>query len=52
MLQKNDAPKRLQFAQWFMEKPCDERFISCLLMSDEAHFSLDGYVNKENCRFW
>ena len=21
-------------------------------MSDEAHFHLDGYVNKQNCRFW
>jgi len=23
-----------------------------LMMSDEAHFHLDGYVNKQNCRFW
>jgi len=23
-----------------------------LMMSDEAHFYLDGYVNKQNCRFW
>jgi len=23
-----------------------------LIMSDEAHFHLDGYVNKQNCRFW
>jgi len=22
------------------------------MMSDEAHFHLDGYVNKQNCRFW
>ena len=21
-------------------------------MSDEAHFHLDGYVNKQNCRLW
>ena len=21
-------------------------------MSDEAHFHLNGYVNKQNCRFW
>ena len=21
-------------------------------MSDEAHFDLDAYVNKQNCRFW
>jgi len=23
-----------------------------LMMSDEAHFHLEGYINKQNCRFW
>jgi hypothetical protein len=23
-----------------------------LMMIDEAYFQLDGYVNKQNCRFW
>lgn len=23
-----------------------------IMMSDEAHFHLDGYVNKQNCRYW
>jgi len=23
-----------------------------LMMSDEAYFHFDGYVNKQNCRFW
>jgi len=23
-----------------------------LMMGDEAHFHLDSYVNKQNCRFW
>ena len=23
-----------------------------LLMNDEVHFHLDGYVNNQNCRFW
>ena len=27
-------------------------FASKLLMSDEAHFELNGTVNKQNCRFW
>ena len=22
------------------------------MMSDEAHFQLSGFVNKQNCRFW
>lgn len=27
-------------------------FIRKLIMSDEAHFHLNGYVNKQNCRIW
>ena len=23
-----------------------------IIFSDEAHFDLGGYVNKENCRIW
>ena len=23
-----------------------------IIMSDEAHFHLGGYVNKQNCRIW
>ena len=23
-----------------------------IIFSDEAHFDLDGYVNKQNCRIW
>ena len=23
-----------------------------LIFSDEAHFDLGGYVNKQNCRIW
>ena len=23
-----------------------------LMMSDEAHFRFEGYVNKQNCRYW
>ena len=26
---------------------CDE-----IILSDEAHFWLNGYVNKQNIRFW
>ncbi|GFW81375.1 hypothetical protein TNCV_377231 [Trichonephila clavipes] len=28
------------------------RFNSYLTLSDEAHFWLNGYVNKQNCRIW
>ncbi|GFX59661.1 DUF4817 domain-containing protein [Trichonephila clavipes] len=27
-------------------------FHSRILISDEAHFWLNGYVNKQNCRIW
>ncbi|GFV87711.1 transposase [Trichonephila clavipes] len=30
---------------------CGKR-ISRILFSDEAHFWLNGYVNKQNCRIW
>ena len=23
-----------------------------IIFSDEAHFDIDGYVNKQNCRIW
>ena len=26
--------------------------VNTLLMSDEAHFLVSGYVNKQNCHFW
>ncbi|GFU46681.1 hypothetical protein TNCV_1546881 [Trichonephila clavipes] len=27
-------------------------FIQRILFSDETHFWLNGYVNKQNCRIW
>ena len=30
----------------------EEYFIQHLITSDEAHFDLSGYVNKQNSRFW
>ena len=30
----------------------DDGFLSKLWMTDEAHFQLTGYVNKQNYRFW
>lgn len=46
-----DYPKRLRFAQ-VMSNLMEENENIILLMSDEAHFHLDGAVNKQNCRYW
>ncbi|GFU31743.1 hypothetical protein TNCV_1176191 [Trichonephila clavipes] len=31
---------------------CHDEFRGPLPISDEAHFWLNGYVNKQNCRIW
>ena len=30
----------------------DTGFSSKIILSDEAHFHLDGFVNRQNCRVW
>ena len=30
----------------------DDGVINTVLMTDEAHFHLSGYVNKQNYRYW
>jgi len=48
-----DEPQRLQYANRLIllstENP---KFLNNLIMSDEAHFHLNGFVNKQNCRIW
>jgi hypothetical protein len=41
------------FSGWFVNKCREENdFVQRLITSDEAHFHLSGYVNKQNFRFW
>lgn len=52
-LQPDDCQRRLEYAVRLQEfARANPIFIHQLIMSDEAHFHLNGYVNKQNCRFW
>ena len=44
---------RRRFVNWSLQK-LDENpeFSKFLIFNDEAHFQMDGYVNKQNCRYW
>ena len=52
-LKPQDFQPRLQYAVRLRELAKNEsNFFDILIMSDEAHFHLNGFVNKQNCRFW
>lgn len=51
-LHATDYDKRMNFTNKFLQLANNEDFINHLIMSDEAHFHLNGYVNKQNQRFW
>ncbi|GFX28956.1 transposable element Tc3 transposase [Trichonephila clavipes] len=42
--------QRFQIVQFYSKIMAD--FHKRILLSDEAHFWLNGYVNKQNCRIW
>ena len=45
-----DHPMRFRFAKCVCYRLTkDDTFV---IFSDEAHFDLGGYVNKQNCRIW
>ncbi|GFW13366.1 tc3a_0 protein [Trichonephila clavipes] len=43
--------QRFQIVQIYFENN-GHNFHKRILFSDEAHFWLNGYVNKQNCRIW
>jgi len=51
-LKPHDHPVRLRFVQWAEQRLVEEHFYRKIIFSDEAHFHLGGYVNKQNCRIW
>jgi len=51
-LYKGDKARRLRFCHWLLSKWRLPSFRKGLLMSDEAHFHLNGSVVKQNCSIW
>ncbi|GFU94663.1 transposable element Tcb1 transposase [Trichonephila clavipes] len=52
-IHQNDHQARRRFVEWAQnEIAVVPDFHKRFLFSDEAHFWLNGYVNKQNCRIW
>ncbi|GFX13479.1 hypothetical protein TNCV_2192331 [Trichonephila clavipes] len=52
-IHQNDHQSRRRFVEWAQnEIAVVPDFHKRILFSDEAHFWLNGYVNKQNCRIW
>ncbi|GFY36301.1 transposable element Tc3 transposase [Trichonephila clavipes] len=52
-IHQNDHQARRRFVEWPQnEIAVVPDFHKRILFSDEAHFWLNGYVNKQNCRIW
>ncbi|GFX78757.1 hypothetical protein TNCV_1918901 [Trichonephila clavipes] len=52
-IHQNDHQARRRFVEWAQnEIAVGPNFHKRILFSDEAHFWLNGYVNKQNCRIW
>ena len=52
-LKPRDHDMRRSFADWALEQlATDPLFYRQIVFSDEAHFWLNGFVNKQNCRIW
>ncbi|GFV78633.1 hypothetical protein TNCV_1889391 [Trichonephila clavipes] len=52
-IHQNDHQARRRFVEWAQnEMAVVPDFHKRILFSDEAHFWLNGFVNKQNCRIW
>lgn len=45
-----DHAQRREFTGWILQQQGD--FVPNIIFSDEAHFHLNGFVNRQNCRIW
>lgn len=52
-LQPADHERRRNYSNWMLEAiENDPEFWKKIIMSDEAHFHLGGFVNNQNSRIW
>ncbi|GFT54847.1 DDE superfamily endonuclease [Trichonephila clavipes] len=52
-IHQNDHQARRRFVEWAQNQiAVVPDFHKQILFSHEAHFWLNGYVNKQNCRLW
>ncbi|GFW74378.1 hypothetical protein TNCV_2412771 [Trichonephila clavipes] len=52
-IHQNDHQARRRFVEWAQnEMAVVPDFHKRILFSDEAHFWVNGYVDKQNCRIW
>ncbi|GFU65183.1 hypothetical protein TNCV_4056531 [Trichonephila clavipes] len=52
-IHQNDHQARRRFVEWaHNEIAVVPNFHKRILFSDESHFWLNGYVNKQNCHIW
>ncbi|CAK9827077.1 hypothetical protein ANTRET_LOCUS4812 [Anthophora retusa] len=50
-LLKMERYTKEQRVEWIMEQQqVDADFSNKIIFNDEAHFHLDGFVNRQNCR--
>lgn len=48
-----DHAQRREFTDWILEQQeVNADFADKIIFSDEAHFHVDGCVNRQNCRIW
>ena len=48
---------RFRFAKWADDRLAEDFddlkiLAKTIILSEQGHFDLDGYVNKQNCRIW
>lgn len=52
-LYRGDKSKRIKLCRWMLDKiRSNKNFTQSIFMTDEAHFHLNGVVQKQNCRIW